>query len=132
MKTGYVGNLEGRAEENVDFRRVVYTGPNMQLVLMALEPGGEIGDEVHETTDQFFRIEGGTGEVWIDGQSTHIESGSGILVPAGARHNVKNTGVTPMKMYTLYAPPHHADGTVQPTKAIADVAEEHFSGTTTE
>ena len=132
MKKGYVANLERSADENSDFRRVIYTGPNLQLVLMALEPGGEIGDEVHEETDQFFRIEEGTGEVWIDGRSTHIESGSGILIPAGARHNVKNTGVAPMKMYTLYAPPHHADGTVEATKADADVTVEHFSGTTTE
>ena len=132
MKNGYVENLEGRANDNADFRRVIYTGPNLQLVLMALEPGEEIGEEVHDSTDQFFRIEEGTGEVRIDGRSTRIESGSGILIPAGARHNVKNTGATAMKMYTLYAPPHHADRTVERTKAEADVAVEHFSGATTE
>jgi mannose-6-phosphate isomerase-like protein (cupin superfamily) len=132
MKNGYIENIDGRALENADFRHVIYTGPNLQLVLMALEPGQEIGEEVHETTDQFFRIEEGTGEVWIDGRSTPIHAGSGILVPANTRHNVKNTGVTAMKMYTLYAPPHHADGTVARTKADAVALVEHFSGMTTE
>jgi mannose-6-phosphate isomerase-like protein (cupin superfamily) len=132
MKNGYVEDLEVRALENADFRHAIYTGHHLQLVLMALQPGEDIGEEIHETTDQFFRIEEGTGEVWIDGRSTPIEGGFGILVPANTRHNVKNTGVTAMRMYTLYAPPHHADGTVARTKADAVAAEEHFSGVTTE
>jgi mannose-6-phosphate isomerase-like protein (cupin superfamily) len=129
---GFIGNIEDRTEENPDFRRVLYTGPHMQLVLMALHPGEEIGDEVHSDTDQFFRVEMGKGEVWIDGQQTKIESDMAIVVPAGARHNIKNTGEKPLKLYTLYAPPHHADGTVQPTKADAEASTEHFAGQTTE
>jgi mannose-6-phosphate isomerase-like protein (cupin superfamily) len=104
----------------------------MQLVLMSLEPGEEIGAEVHEGTDQFFRVEQGKGEVWIDGYATHIESDMAIVVPAGARHNITNTGKQPLKLYTLYAPPEHADGTVRHTKADAERLAEHFAGKTTE
>ena len=129
---GYTGDIEDRTEANRDFRRVVYTGPHMQLVLMSLEPGEEIGEEIHATTDQFFRVEEGKGEVWIDGHETRIESDTAIVVPAGARHNIRNTGHKPLKMYTLYAPPQHEDGTVHRTKADADRAEEHFAGRTTE
>jgi mannose-6-phosphate isomerase-like protein (cupin superfamily) len=129
---GFVGNIEERTVNSSEFRRVLYTGKNMQLVLMALDPGEEIGEEVHSDRDQFFRIEKGEGEVWIDGVQTKIASEVAILVPAGARHNVKNTGVEPMKLYTLYAPPEHVDGTVHVTKADAQAAEEHFDGRTTE
>lgn len=129
---GFIGDIEDRAEANRDFRRVLYTGPHMQLVLMALEPDEEIGEEVHEGTDQFFRVEDGRGEVWIDGRVTPIESDVAILVPAGARHNIKNTGHKPLKLYTLYAPPQHADGTAHHTKADAETATEHFAGKTTE
>jgi len=127
---GYVGNIETLTEDNDDYRRVVYTGRNLQLVLMALQPGEEIGEEVHETHDQFLRLEAGAGEVVIDGQRTEIVADDAILVPAGARHNVINTGSEPLKLYTLYGPPEHRDGVVQPTKA--DEREEHFDGRTTE
>jgi mannose-6-phosphate isomerase-like protein (cupin superfamily) len=129
---GFVDDIEVRTESNRDFRRVLYTGPHLQLVVMSLEPGEEIGEETHEDTDQFFRLEAGEGEVEIDGRVTKIEGDFGIVVPAGARHNVRNTGQEPLKLYTIYAPPHHADGTVQHTKAEADASAEHFSGTTTE
>jgi len=129
---GFVDDIEGRTEQNTDFRRVLYTGKHMQLVLMALRPAQEIGEEVHSDRDQFFRVENGTGEVWIDGTRTKIEDGAAIVVPAGARHNVKNTGEKPLKLYTLYAPPEHADRTVHVTKADAEAAKEHFDGKTTE
>lgn len=129
---GFIGEIEDRTEANSDFRRVLYTGPHMQLVLMALQPGEQIGEEVHERTDQFFRVEDGKGVVLIDGHETRIESDDAIVIPAGARHNIKNTGHKPLKLYTLYAPPQHADGTVHHTKAEADRSEEHFAGKTTE
>lgn len=129
---GFIGDIEDRTEQNSDFRRVLYTGPHMQLVLMSLDPGEEIGEEVHESTDQFFRVEAGKGEVTIDGVTKRIDSDMAILVPAGARHNVRNTGFRPLKLYTLYGPPQHADGTVQHTRADAESSMEHFAGQTTE
>ena len=129
---GFIGNIEDRTEENRDYRRVLYTGANMQLVLMSLKPGEEIGEEVHKDRDQFFRVEKGRGEVWIDGNKTKIESDTAIIVPAGARHNIRNTGEKPLRLYTLYAPPEHADRTVHATKAEAEASEEHFAGQTTE
>ena len=129
---GYCDNIEKRTIENEDFRRVLYTGHHLQLVAMTLQPGDEIGEEVHEDRDQFFRIEEGFGEVVIDGRVTGIEADTGIVVPAGARHNIRNTGDKPLKLYTLYAPPHHEDGTVHHTRADADGATEHFTGATTE
>jgi mannose-6-phosphate isomerase-like protein (cupin superfamily) len=129
---GFVDDIEDRTEENSDFRRVLYTGKQMQLVLMSLRPGEEIGEEVHDDRDQFFRVEKGKGEVWIDGARSKIESDSAIVVPAGARHNIRNTGDEPLRLYTLYAPPEHADGTVHGTKAEAEAASEHFDGRTTE
>lgn len=129
---GFIGNIETQTIENRDFRRVVYTGEHAQLVLMTLQPGEEIGEEVHEDTDQFFRVEKGIGEVVIDSRRTSIEDGSAILVPAGSRHNVMNTGREPLQVYTLYAPPHHEDGTVHHRKADADASTEHFTGRTTE
>lgn len=125
---GFIADIEDRAEENRDFRHVLYTGPHMQLVVMSLEPGEEIGEETHEGTDQFFRVEEGKGEVWIDGRASRIESDVAIVVPAGARHNIKNTGHKPLKLYTLYAPPQHPDGTVHHTRAEADRAEAHVAG----
>lgn len=127
---GFVDDIEELTETNKDFRRVVYTGKHLQLVLMSLAPGEEIGEEVHETHDQFFRVEKGNGEVRIDGVATKIKADFGIIVPAGARHNVINTGDKPLRLYTLYGPPEHRDGVVHPTKA--DVTEEHFDGKTTE
>jgi len=129
---GFVDNIEKLTEDNDDFRRVLYTGKNLQLVLMAIQPGEEIGEEVHEGHDQFFRIETGEGEVWIDGVSNKVKADDGIIVPAGAKHNVVNSGSEPLKLYTLYGPPEHADGTIHAAKADADVAHEHFDGRTTE
>jgi mannose-6-phosphate isomerase-like protein (cupin superfamily) len=129
---GYIDDIEGRAEENDDFRRVLYTGKHIQLVLMSLEPGEDIGEETHADVDQFFRVEQGTGEVLIDGRRTKIESDTAIIVPSGARHNITNTGNEPLKLYTVYGPPNHADGTVHATKADAEASREHFEGVTTE
>ena len=127
---GFVDDIERLTVENSDFRRVLYTGKHLQLVLMTLKPGEEIGEEVHETHDQFFRIEEGAGEVWIDGARSPIKDDDAVIVPAGARHNVVNTGSAPLKLYTLYGPPEHRDGVVHPSKAEA--VEEHFDGATTE
>lgn len=127
---GFVDNIEKLTEENEDFRRVLYTGHHLQLVLMCLQPGEEIGEEVHEDRDQFFRIEEGEGEVVIDGVRHEVEDDDAIVVPAGARHNVVCTGDSPLRLYTLYGPPEHRDGVVHPTKA--DAHEEHFDGRTTE
>lgn len=127
---GFIANIEELTEKNADFRRVLYTGKNLQLVLMAIQPGGEIGEEVHNDRDQFFRVEKGTGQVEVDGNRTKIESDDAVVVPAGARHNILNTGDKPLRLYTLYAPPEHRDGTVHVTKAEA--VEEHFDGKTTE
>ena len=127
---GFVDDIERLTKDNGDFRRVLYTGKNLQLVLMTLRPGEEIGEEVHEDRDQFFRIEDGAGEVLIDGARHRVEDDDAIIVPAGARHNVVNTGNSPLKLYTLYGPPEHRDGIVQRTKA--DAFEEHFDGRTTE
>ena len=129
---GYIDDIEDRTEENRDFRHVLYTGRHLQLVLMSLQPGEDIGEETHEDVDQFFRVEKGKGEVLIDGRTTKIESDTAIIVPAGARHNIRNTGDTPLKVYTLYSPPNHADGVVFATKAEAEASKEHFEGVTTE
>ncbi len=116
----FIDDIEDRTEENQDFRHVLFTGKQLQLVLMTLAPGEELGEEVHENTDQFFRFEQGKGEVVIDGKTTAIEEDMAVLVPGGAKHNLRNTGHKPLKFYTLYAPPHHADGTIQHTKADAE------------
>jgi mannose-6-phosphate isomerase-like protein (cupin superfamily) len=129
---GFVGNIEDLTEDNTDFRRIIYTGKKLQLVLMSIEPGGEIGEEVHNGRDQFFRIEEGEGEVLIDGNRSKIGADDAVLVPAGARHNIVNTGSEPLRLYTIYGPPEHRDGTVHATKAEAHAAEEHFDGKTTE
>jgi mannose-6-phosphate isomerase-like protein (cupin superfamily) len=129
---GFVRDIEKLTEANKDFRRVLYTGGRLQLVLMALRRDEEIGEEVHAEHDQFFRVEKGKGEVLIDGKRTKIKSGDAVLVPAGARHNVINTGRKPMKLYTLYGPPEHRDQVVRATKAKAEATEEHFDGKTTE
>jgi mannose-6-phosphate isomerase-like protein (cupin superfamily) len=134
MKRGYCDNIERQTVENEDFRRVLYTGRNLQLVLMTLQPGEEIGAEVHEDIDQFFRIEEGEGVIDIDGRENRVEDDFAVIVPAGARHNVRNTGSAPLRLYTLYAPPEHKDGIVQATKADADERhhDEEFDGTTSE
>ena len=129
---GFVGNIEELTEKNEDFRRVLYTGHNLQLVLMAIQPGDEIGEEVHEDRDQFFRIEEGEGEVWIDGVCHKVKADDGIIVPQGTRHNVISRGTEPLRLYTIYGPPEHVDGTVHATSAEAKNAHEHFDGKTTE
>ena len=134
MKHGYVGNIEEHTAKNADFRHVLYTGEHLQLVLMTLQPGDEIGEEVHDDRDQFFRFEAGNGIVSIDGVDNEVEDGSGVIVPSGARHNVRNNGDTPLKLYSIYGPPEHLEAVVQPTKAEADVRHPHeeWDGATTE
>jgi len=128
----YVANIEDLTEENHDFRQVLYTGQHLQLVLMALKPGQDIGSETHATHDQFFRIEKGRGEIVIDGTATPVKSGDGIIVPAGALHNLKNTGEKTLRLYTLYGPPNHIDHLMQATKSEAMASDEVFNGRTTE
>lgn len=128
---GFVKNIEGLAIKNSEFRQVLYTAKHSQLVLMALEPKQDIGAEVHKL-DQFFRVEEGSGEVVLDGVTTAINAGFAVLVPAGTKHNIINTGSVPMKLYTLYAPPNHRDGVVHHTRADAEADNEHFDGKTTE
>jgi len=115
---GFVKDIEGLALKNDEFRRVLYTAKHCQLVVMALKPKEEIGAEVHKL-DQFFRVEEGAGEAVLDGVRTPISAGFAVVVPAGTRHNIINTGSVPLKLYTLYAPPNHRDGVVHPTRAGA-------------
>ena len=129
---GYHDDIEKQTTGNSDFRRVLYTGGHLQLVLMSLPPGCDIGAEVHEDRDQFVRFEEGSGQVDIDENTYDVSDGSGIIVPAGARHNVRNTGTEPLKLYTLYGPPEHLDGLVKATKAEAEAAHEEWDGKTTE
>jgi mannose-6-phosphate isomerase-like protein (cupin superfamily) len=130
---GFKSNIEKDTLVNTNFRRVLYTGKNSQLVLMNLKPGEEIGEEVHKTVDQFFRFEKGEGIVSIDGIEQKITDGDAVIVPAGARHNVMNTSKTKeLKLYTIYSPPEHRDGTVRKTKADALAKPEEFDGKTTE
>lgn len=129
---GYIDDIEKVTRSNEDFRRVLYTGAHLQLVLMTLQPGEEIGEEIHEDRDQFFRIEDGEGEVLIDGSRHRIEDDFAVIVPAGARHNVVNTGEEPLKLYTLYGPPEHRHAVVHRSKAQAEADHEHFDGKTTE
>jgi len=130
---GYVGNIERETLDNNNFRKVLYTGKNSQLVLMSIGVGEEIGAEVH-TLDQFIRVEAGQGLAILDGVEYQLEDGSAIVVPAGMNHNVKNTSPdTVLKLYTVYSPPEHKDGTIHVTKAdaMAD-SDDHFDGKTTE
>ena len=128
---GFVKNIEGFATHNEEFRKVLYTATNCQLVLMALKPQEEIGAEVHKL-DQFFRVEQGSGEADLDGVRKPISTGFAVLIPAGTRHNIVNTGNEPMKLYTLYAPPNHRDGVVHHTRADAGADKEHFDGRASE
>lgn len=129
---GFVDDIEDLVKENASFRHVLYTGKHLQLVLMSLKPGEDIGAEVHKGGDQFFRIEMGKGQIVIDGKTRSIGKDDVIVVPAGARHNLTNTGEKPLKLYTLYGPPNHVDQLVQETKAIAQASTEKFKGATTE
>ncbi|MFO0702740.1 MAG: cupin domain-containing protein [Candidatus Andersenbacteria bacterium] len=128
---GFVGNIEQLSEQNANFRRVLYTAKHMQLVVMSIPPGGDIGEEVHQL-DQFLRFETGSGVAVLDGVEHTIGAGFAVVVPAGTRHNIRNTGSDDLKLYTVYAPPNHKDGTVHKTKADAEADEEHFDGKTTE
>jgi mannose-6-phosphate isomerase-like protein (cupin superfamily) len=128
---GFVQDIEALAVKNVAFRQVLYTAKHCQLVLMALKPGEEIGAEVHKL-DQFFRVEEGSGEAVLDGARTALRAGFAVVVPAGTRHNIINTGTAPLKLYTLYAPPNHRDGVVHQTRQAAEADHEHFDGKTTE
>ncbi len=129
---GFHDDIETLTTGNKDFRRVLYTGGHLQLVLMTLPPGCDIGAEVHADRDQFFRFEEGSGQVDIDDNSYKVADGSAIIVPAGARHNVRNTGDAPLKLYTIYGPPEHVDGLVEATKEDALATHEEWDGKTSE
>ncbi len=130
---GFNGNIEQETITNNNFRKVLYTAPHSQLVLMSLRPNEEIGMETHPNNDQFFRIEKGTGKCIIDGNEYELSDGIAIVVPAGAEHNVINVSSTDdLKLYTIYSPAHHKDKTVHATKEIADADNEEFDGNTTE
>lgn len=128
---GFIQNIEALAVRNDEFRRVLYTAKHCQLVLMSLKPREEIGEEIHKL-DQFFRVEEGSGEAVLDGVRNAIQAGFAVVVPAGAKHNIINTGSVPLKLYTLYAPPNHRDGVVHHTRATAEADDEQFDGKTTE
>lgn len=134
MKRGFCDDIERRTLANEDFRHVLYTGAHLQLVAMTLQPGEEIGSEVHQGRDQFFRFEEGEGAVDIDGRENRVKDDFAVIVPAGARHNVRNTGSAPLRFYTIYAPPEHKDGVVHSTKAEADARhhDEEWDGGTSE
>jgi len=128
---GFVTNIEKDTENNNFFRKVIFTAKNSQLVLMNLKPGEEIGEEVHDNLDQFFRFEDGEGKVVIEGEEFQIGDGFAVVIPAGTKHNIINTSSEePLKLYTIYSPPNHADGTIHKTKEEAEVSEEHFNGKT--
>ena len=130
---GYIINIEKETLENDNFRKVLYTGKNSQLVLMSLKPSEEIGMEVH-TLDQFIRVEKGKGKAVLDGVEHALEDGSAVVIPAGTNHNIINIDVDDeLKLYTIYSPPEHKDGVVHATKeeALADESDE-FDGKTTE
>ncbi len=130
---GYNANIEQETLENENFRKVLYTASHSQLVLMSLQPGEDIGMEVHEDNDQFFRFEKGEGKCIIDGNEYKVSDGSAVVVPAGAEHNVINTSQTEsLKLYTIYSPAHHKDGVVKATKAEAEADSPEFDGVTTE
>ncbi|MGA9763040.1 MAG: cupin domain-containing protein [Gaiellaceae bacterium] len=130
---GFIDNIELLTRENEDFRRVLYTAPHSQLVLMSLRPKEDIGLEVHEENDQFFRFESGRGRVFIDGNEYDVQDGSAIVVPAGAEHNVVNrSGSEALKLYTIYSPAHHKDGVVRATKAEAEADSPEYDGQNSE
>ncbi|MDD4333147.1 MAG: cupin domain-containing protein [Patescibacteria group bacterium] len=130
---GFNINIEKATLENTNFRQVLYTGKHSQLVLMSLKPNEEIGMEVHEENDQFFRFEKGQGKCIIDGNEYELGDGVAIVVPVGAQHNIINTSATEdLKLYTIYSPAHHQDGVVRATKAEAEANGPEFDGVTTE
>ena len=126
---GFVANIEQKTLENEAYRKVLYTAKNSQLVLMTIQPGDEIGEEVHEL-DQFIRFEAGQATVTIDGVAHEVSADWAVVIPAGSKHNVVNTGSEPLRLYSIYSPPEHKHGTVHETKT--DEREEHFDGVTSE
>lgn len=117
---GFTGNIEALTLANLNFRQVIYTGQHTQLVLMSLAPNQDIGMEVHEVVDQFFRVEKGEGQAVLNGQASPLKDGDALLIPAGTQHNLINLSATnPLQLYTLYSPPHHRDGVIHKTKAEA-------------
>jgi len=130
---GFHTNIEKDTLENDNFRQVLYTSKHSQLVLMSIAPGSEIGAEIHSENDQFFRFESGQGKAVIDGNEYELGDGVAIVVPTGAEHNIINTSDSePLKLYTIYSPAHHKDGTVRATKEEAEASEPEFDGQTTE
>ena len=130
MAKGYIVHIEKETLSNNDFRRVLYTAPHTQLVLMSISAGEDIGEETHDGVDQFIRIEAGQGKAILDGVEHVLNAEDAVVIPAGTQHNIVNTGAEALKLYTLYSPPEHKDGVVEATKA--DAFEEHFDGKTTE
>ena len=125
---GFCSNIEEETLKNSNYRKVLFTAKNSQLVLMSLKPGEDIGSEVHDL-DQFFRFESGTGKAIINGTSHKVSNGDAVVIPQGARHNIVNTSKTEdLKLYSIYSPPQHKKGTIHKTKA--DEKEEHFDGET--
>ena len=130
---GFKANIAKGALHNNDFRKVLYTSKHLQLVLMSLKAGEEIGSETHHDNDQFFRFENGTGKCIVDGNEYTVKDGDVLIIPAGAKHNIINTNdKSELKMYTIYSPPHHKDGIVRATKEDAEKNEAEFDGVTTE
>lgn len=130
---GFSTDIQKDVLENTDFRRVLYTSSHLQVVLMTLKAGEDIGEEIHNANDQFFRFESGKGKCIINGNEYQVESGDAIVVPAGAKHNIINTdSKNELKMYTIYGPPHHKDGTIRPSKTDAENNPEKFDGENTE
>ncbi len=128
---GYIGDIEKETKENDNFRKVIYTAKSIQLVVMSIQPGDEIGEEVHDL-DQFIRIEEGKGRAVLNDIEHEVEDDYAVIIPAGMKHNVLNTGDKPLKLYSIYSPPEHRDGVVHETREKAMEDEEHFDGKTTE
>lgn len=133
MKKGYKANIEHLTQENIHFRKVLYTSEHLQLVLMTLKPGEEIGLETHQENDQFFRFESGKGKVFINETEYDVTDGDVVVIPVGSKHNIVNISDTEnLKMYTIYTPPHHKDQIERVTKQEAEERGEDFDGVTTE
>jgi mannose-6-phosphate isomerase-like protein (cupin superfamily) len=127
--SGYSIDIEKKTIDNTNFREVLYTAPNLQLVVMTLKPGEEIGMETHDHGDQFFRVEAGEGEAILDGKTHKLTDGSIVIIPEKVEHNIINTSADKdLKVYTIYTPPEHKDGVIHKTKAEADADDEHYEG----
>ena len=127
--SGFVIDIEQKTRENENFREVLFTAPHSQLVVMTLQPGEEIGMETHDDIDQFIRVEAGTGKAILNGEENALADGTAVVIPAGTEHNVVNVSQTePLKLYTIYSPPEHPDGTINKTKAEADKYEKERHG----